>query len=166
MKKSFLTGLFGLLFIANARAQDQVEKDIKTLHYIINSFLEKTDDYYKGRKSEVVLMILEFDSTGIVKDIHLLGDSKNVDSSYLILQTIEPKDFSGIKFISWRNKAINLPIYSLSSPSYVEKSMIQIKSTVESKKSVIVRPLYYGVLRPIKENPPNRYIKIETKEKN
>ncbi len=171
MTKSFSFALFCILLINPfiAKAQNQVEKDIRKLHYTIDGFIRRTDGYFKERKSEAMLMILEIDSAAAVKDIHLLVDTKNIDSSYVRLQKMKTSDFAAIKFISWKNKIINLPIYSLtSSVDYIEKSMIWTQSTLESRQSVLVRPLYYLTIGPpIEESPPNQIIKVsDTKKKN
>ena len=167
MSKSISLAFFCILSINPfiVKAQDQLEKDIRKLHYTLDGFIQKTDGYFKERKSEAILMILEMDSNGAVKDIHLLVDTKNIDSTYVRLQKMKPTDFARINFISWKSKIINLPIYSLtSSVNYVEKSIIWTQSTLESRQSVLVRPLYYMTIGPpIKESPPGKVIKVDGK---
>jgi len=154
IKAISILSLLLVITVLNCKGQDQVERDIKALHNIVDGFLQKTDDYCVGRKSEVILMILEMDSIGAVREIHLLADNKNIDSSYLILATMKSTDFGDVKFISWKNKTVNLIVYSLSSVGYVDKSVINFQSIVQRRQAVMVRPLYYGVLKPTKETTP------------
>lgn len=178
MSKSISIFLFGILVIAsfNLNGQDQLERDIRKLHYTIDGFIQKTDGYFKGRKSEAILMILEIDSSGSVTDIHLLVDNNNIDSTYIRLQKMRPLNFEGIIFVSWKDQILNLPIYSLSglerdtskqfSSGYVENSIIHISTTIKSRGAVLIRPLYYMTLGPkIEEGLPQKAIKISDRSK-
>jgi hypothetical protein len=125
--------------------QHVIEKDVKSLHYIINKFLQKRDKYYESRKDEFIFMILELDSSGIIANIHLLVDKKNVDTSYSILEKMKPDDFGGYKFETWKNKVINLQVYSLTggARNYVDGAIIQHSNAWHSRKAIMIEPLYY-----------------------
>lgn len=141
--RTFLITLF-LFVLTKAGAQSQLEKDIRALHYTVSGFIQKTDKYYKARKPEVILMILEMDSCGRVLNIHLLADKNNFDTTFSILEKIKPVNFVGKKFTSWKDKTVNLSIYSLPGPNnYVENSIIHHSSAFGTRKAVMVRPLYY-----------------------
>lgn len=145
MHRKILISFLGVVLLSFAcKSQSFLEKDINGLHTIIYKFIEKRDAFYKGRKSEFVLMVLEMDTAGLVKDIHLLADKKNVDSSCTILERMIPRDFMGQRFTSWKDKTISLPVYSIASTrNYVERSVVHFSSTIESKRTLMISPLYY-----------------------
>jgi hypothetical protein len=159
------------------RAQVPPDKETMKLYDIIIEFIDNRDDYYEGRKSEVIVMILEMDSTGAVNDIHLLADNNNIDSSYVILKKMKPADFGDTKFISWKNKVLNLTIYTISdleidkrkrySSSYVANSTISISSTIQMRQAVMLPSLcYYTPVKPPDERRATGTFILDTKNEN
>jgi len=172
--------IFSFLILTTAlavRAQVQPEKEALKLYDIIIEFIHNRDDYYEGRKSEVIVMILEMDSTGTVNDIHLLADNNNIDSSYVILKKMKPADFGDTKFISWKNKTLNLIIYTISSleidkrkwysSSYVANSAISVSSTIQIRQAVMIPTLsYYTPDKPPDERRATGRLIPDTKNEN
>lgn len=146
-----------VLFYSCINSQKVIDKTSLALLNTVDRFLQKSDRYdparKDARKQEIILMVLEIDSNGSVSNIHLLGDRNNIDSTYSILQRMKPQDFTAKEFVRWKNKILNLPVYSLigievdsagkPTVSYVEKSIIHHSDPFESRTSVMLRPLYY-----------------------
>lgn len=148
----FILFVFTFLY-SSIYSQVTIDKESMTLYNCINGFLTKADKYSENRKSEAILMLLEVDSNGSISKIHLLADNNNIDSSYSILTRMKPENFTPEQFGKWKNKIINLPVYSLTGINhdstgkriltYVENSIIHHSTPFESRRSVMPRPVYY-----------------------
>jgi hypothetical protein len=143
----FVALLFSFAANSQAVADSQTKRDIGTLKYIVEGFLgESTRNYHEGRKSEVIMMLLEMDSNGIVFAIHLLADNDNLDSTYSRAKQMKPSDFGGTKFTLWKDKIVTMPIYSLMGDYklvYVEKSIMYYSGIIAKRGSVMIPPFYF-----------------------
>lgn len=106
--------IIGLLFISlvsYSQKQNTTRKDLGDIELRIRNFISEQDyAYSEGRKSEFAQLILETDSSCIIKEIRIAGT--DTDSLYKMLKKLISSNFKGWK--GPKNKNIVIPFFYLS----------------------------------------------------
>jgi hypothetical protein len=81
----------------------------------------------------------------------------NIDATAVLLKRIKPQDFKNISFKEWKGLSVNLPVYSITNnDDYVKKSIISQKTTITTRKSILIPAFFYLTPgKPLSLNPSN-----------
>ena len=103
-----------LLPAFQTRAQKLTQPEIDTLNWKIYDFLQEKVEAATSVESELILVVLQTDSTSNFSCIRLLADDKNRDRVYKALSQLRVSDFDGWKPADLKNMSIVIPVYGSS----------------------------------------------------
>lgn len=123
-----ILGFITLLAGHKLNAQPVEKNSLEHLSLSTHMAAQKNDVLTKNRKSEYLLLFFEIDSLGKVKSIHIMNDSRNIDSTYSAFSKVKAEDLGDWINSQYKNKTIILPIissrfiYRETDRTYVEKN--------------------------------------------
>jgi len=100
-----------LLFLTKGEAQKLTETEIDSINWKIFNFLQAKVEAAINVESEIILLVLQTDSSGNFSCVHLLADNENRDKVFQALNKFSTKDFSGWKPKDLKNMTVVVPIY-------------------------------------------------------
>lgn len=110
--RTLLIVLFFAFFLAlEGKAQKLTQPEIDSINWKIFDFLQAKVEAAKSVESEIILVVLQIDSSGNLSTVRLLADSENRDKVYEALIKLTPTDFGEWKSKNFKNMTVIVPVY-------------------------------------------------------
>ena len=121
MHKKYFIAIICMFLFGKVKSQDLPE--IQRLEDIISDYFENSRNILEleaigklGRPDEAFFLILDIDSFGSVKTVHLFTEEAK-DSGYAIIKNLKPADFKSWKEEEYKLRSIVIPVVVFSSPT-------------------------------------------------